>query len=159
LFGIYYGDDGSRPITATLPASDSLVSANDVIEGHPTVVVSSRGQFGAHTLWLDPGTSYLPRRVRVEKRGRDSFGTRAIDSFQEPNEEGGLQPNSRIVGIVITIDNVRSARVDDHDLIVGYTRQRRYDYADGSTQIWREVFNARDIELNPALASDTFEVS
>ncbi|MBS0207140.1 MAG: hypothetical protein JSS49_30050 [Planctomycetes bacterium] len=45
--------------------------ATELIEGHETVVISSHGDYGKHTVWLDPACGALPRRIVIEKQAGD----------------------------------------------------------------------------------------
>lgn len=90
-FGYSDVDDG-QPLwkvmqeAATLKVSPQMEPVAD----HQTLVVTSQGRFGTHTLWLDPEFGFLPRRIVIQKRPGDLLDKVQLGVEQSP--ASGIAP-------------------------------------------------------------------
>jgi hypothetical protein len=80
-------------------ATSDTVSINEdpgVISGRDCVVIQAAGSHGEYTLWLDPGSGYLPRRVEVVKGVQDRFDRYGALSEIHPRDIGEAKQLSTI---------------------------------------------------------------
>jgi hypothetical protein len=85
LFGQTLGD-GWQPLWKVMSEATTLELLPDpeVIAGHSTRVVKSRGRNGAHILWLDPEFGCLPRQIAIDKGSGEFFGEIQLGVEQSP---------------------------------------------------------------------------
>jgi hypothetical protein len=129
LFGYGRGDN-DQPLWQVMRDASSLEVEPETerIAGSETIVVKSRGRYGAHKLWLDPAIGHLPRRVEVLKETGDNMNDRQlgveITSPTLPRElESRLRPVPRIptmYGYRLVVDNIRIENKDGVPVVTGY---------------------------------------
>lgn len=159
LYGLLLGD-GSTSLIDIFSSSDSRMSkSSEMLGDYTTILLRVKSKFGTHSLWLDPNIGFLPRKIESEKSGRDLLIDEPVESIQWAKEDGGRFPNSLLRAVVVTVDGIRTRKVGERDVIVGYERTRRYSFANGETHIYRDEFDASTFEVNPEFDDDVFQLS
>ena len=115
------------------------------------VVLESHGPYGSLELWLDPGASYAPRRLRNKKQGADLIGDQAIGSLPIPEPgQADEMPNKALRGLIFEVEFIPSS-MGGIPMIAGYTRNDTLVYEGGERyQIRREV-TLSEVSFDPAV--------
>jgi hypothetical protein len=159
LYGILPGDGGTSLVDILRAAPNVDDVPTEVIGGQTTYRIDTQGPWGRHSVWLDPQSGFLPRRIQVLKRGSDRVNDRSVTAMKASGVEGGLYPNRDIKEISQNIDSIKIENSEGHHAITGFTSTVRYLYVDDSTLELRSVLSVDEIDFNPAVSSETFQVS
>ncbi len=160
IFG-YVHFDGTSRLSKVLADSEVRVvdtSASDGA-GHRAVLVESRGKFGRHRVWFDPGAGYLPRRVEVEKTGSDVFGTNTVAKLGPHGFPDSFWPDLSVDRVLIAITDVDIRRIENAFAIVGFTYTLTRRHAGGVSASERTIIRVDDLDLNPPYDPSDFQVT
>lgn len=98
----------------------------ETLAEHSTFVVTSRGKFGKHTIWLDPACGCLPRKLEIEKQAGDLFFSHQLGVEQTSTISPQRQttqappPGLTYVSIRNRVDNVQIEEIEGQFVITAY---------------------------------------
>ncbi len=158
LAGNLTGDGGAYPLPVILRQSN-LTARTEQLEGREVWVLEGTGKWGTHTLWLDPGHSYLPRRM-VQRKERDHWVKPDLPIASLPVGNSALDPKVHCAGFNQQMTAPRFERINDRDVITGFTFEEEKRFVDGQAVSTKAQVRFSEVNLNPDFSSrDLFRIT
>lgn len=147
LEGYIHGDNRLWITDIAEQAHDMTVrKETETIDGHRTFVLEIDGDYGKHTIWLDPACGYCPRQLVVVKEPGDLWDTTTVGEDMLPMR---TYPRSVLQRHELRIDSVTLQMVGDTYVPVSGTVSDQLEFADGRKAIVRAVFQREMITTSP----------
>lgn len=134
----------------------------EVVAGHKTHVVTSRGKYGLHKLWLDPEFGYLPRQIEIVKLDGDLFEAVQIGVEQGSRDttrivDGGAQIRSMRASYTMTesrvrVENVQLEKIEGRFWTTAFDHihDQTMKYADRTEKSkYRIDYRTQSVDCNP----------
>ncbi len=147
---LLYGRLDQVPLAEILRQS-KLSARKAELGGKPVWVLEATGNSGAHALWLDPATGFLPRRIEQRKKIEDSPVFPADDLHL---------PAARLTEEALIVEAVQIEAYGKTELLTGFTTRLTRHFDNGQSATWTSTTRVRDVKLNPDFAKDDpFKIS
>ena len=170
-----YGADGARFVGRVLPnglsAFDGYVAgdllnftdvlklaskvevADDSFDGRQCLhVIAESDHYGHYEMWLDPSSDFYPRKVIVEKTGKNIWAGMPLDQWTKfsPHGSRGLVT---LKSVTFTMDQAQLDQVDGHWFPLSCRITRIHNYSDGNSQTTVMDCKRTKLDLNPDFAA------
>ncbi len=142
---------GQLPLDIDRPLSDIMRTAGvtlqdpEIIDGRETLVLKSRGPYGVHTIWLDPIENYLPRRILVEKAGRDSVGVTPLNELRI--SRGPRQ--TQLLAVEYEVSDMAISHVKGNPVLTSFKSLTTFHHSDHREHSRRAEHVLSNIDFNP----------
>ncbi len=150
------GVDHNREILIDVLRGGALEVSQRPIDGRTYTVLTSTSRWGKHTIWYDPARGLAPRRITQRKEGPDELmigNGKIVTMNAVPPEYGGPWDL-----VTQQVDIAKYARVNDRDVISGYSSAWQIRQANGTVTNSRTVVAISEINLAPNFSADTFQI-
>ncbi len=127
--------------------SPHLRARGETIDGRPHDVLECVTSHGTLTLWLDPASNHVPRRLRLRKV-RDDLMEKTPMRLQKAQNRRWARPNLPVRQYELYVD-YRPILVGDRAAISGYVRNELFTYEGGPEFSIRLAFNLDHIRFDP----------
>ena len=167
LFGRMIGD-GGYPLWTVMRESGSLerLPESEVVDGVETWVLTSRGKYGEHRVWLDPASGGLPRRMEVHKHpgnllDEEQLGTKLVSNVEsQPDPRGrtqvfGSRPRSEFSS---RIDKIQIEDRAGVFVITGFEEDSNTTYVDGKNSKGKKEHKFRVAVAPNDFPEDAFQL-
>lgn len=144
----YLFEDGGVRLPDILRSSLSLQVRKDKqdIDGHPTYVLESRGEYGDVTVWLDPNYGFHPRRIESHKSGDDLLDGKPLASGRPNNE---IFPRELLHEYSIVVEPVKIDQIEGTFVITGADITESWTFSSGEVVRISYDFKLSKIDMNP----------
>jgi hypothetical protein len=150
LSGAIPGDKGATIVDVLRDCPDvELRSDMETVDGHRTYVLRADTEGGDYTVWVDPESGYLPRRIRVHKQADDMLFGRPVSYISEQRLNAGL-PVMQKKSWTYLLDSVKVKRIGEHRVITGFSGEEDTELVTGTHMHRRASFEVTDVELTPS---------
>lgn len=126
VFGRMDGD-GTEPLWKVMSeaATLELEPQTEQINGVETHIVTSRGKYGRHRVWLDPASGTLPRRIEIHKKVGDLWNDEQLGSRRVEEARGRPKKESPTVlrhEMAVRVDNIQIEKKESAFVTTGFDR-------------------------------------
>jgi hypothetical protein len=118
----------------------------EVVDGHETLVLEVDGDYGKHTIWIDPACGYCPRRLVVVKKPGDLWGTTKVGEDTIPR---GPSARSVLQRHELRVDSVVLEKIGDVYVAVSGIITDELEFANGEKASIKSVFRREEITTKP----------
>lgn len=151
LCGAIPGDEGATIVDVLRDCPDvELRGDMETVDGHRTYVLRADTESGDYTVWVDPESGYLPRRVRVYKQADDLLFGKPVSYVSEKRLKAGLPVMPPRKSWTYLLNSVKVERIGEHPAITGFSGEEDTEHATGTHMRRRASFEVTDVELSPS---------
>jgi hypothetical protein len=165
VFGRIPGDGGHALWTIMRESGSlELLPKTEIVDGVETHILTSRGKYGEHKLWLDAASGGLPRRIEVHKHPGNLLGDEQLGARPAPNAEKPADPRGRIRvserrGRREFSTRIGKMKIENSDgvfVITGFEQESSTTYTDGKESNAKKEHTFRVMLVPDELPEDTF---
>jgi hypothetical protein len=144
------------PLPEVLRKANKLTATRTTLEKKPCWLLEAQGEWGNHSLWLDPDRDFLPRRMVLVKENKArvyvSPGKIFTIATMPANFNGPWKRS------VQQFDAARFELVGGRHLVTAWKLTREVTSINTTSRFWTDVVLS-DINLNPNFTKDTFRLT
>ena len=140
-------------ITQILKLAAKVETSSDNIDGHECIHVKAESdRDGRYDVWFDPAADYYPRKVIVEKTGKNVWAGLPLDQWTRfsPHGSRGLVV---LKSVSFTMDQAQLDQVDGKWFPLACRITRIHNYSDGNSQTTVMQCRRTKLDLNPDFAA------